>query len=166
MEADAWITLVKERLSKEGFRISSGADHGVADVPVLAIREKFEITKFGMETISVFIHELQSADAKSVETFSSQSATRANKLKSTPLPNGFFSMTTCFPVSYSRTALIPEMKSFLDQYSPKHWAATEFPVVVDLANEEVLYKESTPTWGSAYYKHFREFAHRILAPKA
>ncbi len=49
-------------------------------------------------------------------------------------------------------------------YSPDHWAAFEIPLVADPDPAEVLYNDSKPAWGRAYYSGFHETIEHSLTP--
>ncbi len=59
-----------------------------------------------------------------------------------------------------------ELAAFLKTYTPKHYAAFEFPVVMDFINETLYYLETTPLWGSLYFSGFRKEVHRLYSPAA
>ena len=50
-----------------------------------------------------------------------------------------------------------EAKEWVQQIPPKHFALMEFPVIYDLKEDKLYYCEKTPTWGSIYFKFFRNF---------
>jgi hypothetical protein len=57
----------------------------------------------------------------------------------------------------------PEVVDAVAEEPPKHWAALEFPIVVELATQSMRYFEKTPFWGAAYYRTTRAVADELLA---
>jgi hypothetical protein len=70
--------------------------------------------------------------------------------------NAFQSLLVYQIIVASRTT--PEVQRYLDSYWPKHWMAYEFPVVVDLSADRMLYLSGTPIWGLLFHAAFKQEA--------
>ncbi len=79
-------------------------------------------------------------------------------------PLGFGAMLIVYPLIVTEN-ISQEVYQETKQYCQKHFAANEFPCVIDLATGYVYYYEQTPLWGSAYYAGIRKDAYRSFLPK-
>ncbi len=138
--------------------------HAEAGVDRIFKRSRFEAAKFGTVDVYCCAKYFDSAGAGTIKEFSSKMFNLAMKHRS-GAALGFGAML----VVHSLIVLenIPQqIYDEVKQYCPKHFAANEFPVVVDLAAGYVYYHEQTPLWGSAYYSGFRRQAFEFFSPKS
>ena len=55
------------------------------------------------------------------------------------------------------------VRSLQEDSPPKHYAAFEFPVVIDKATNSVYYFTGTPAWGAVYFEGLRQLADEITS---
>lgn len=73
------------------------------------------------------------------------------------IQNGIVSFNVLAGKKISKEAI-----DFVLSRPPKHFAAFEMPVIVDLEKQKSYYYTDTPLWGMIYYKHFREYIEKNL----
>jgi hypothetical protein len=78
-------------------------------------------------------------------------------------PLGIGSMLVVFPLLITDN-ITPDLYVFLKNYCPKHFAAAEFPSVLDLATGSLYYYELTPVWGAFYYDGYRRDSFSLFSP--
>lgn len=85
--------------------------------------------------------------------------------RAVPLPRGLGSRPVVYPVA---ACLDPsaELRRWVGEYAPSRRGATEFPVVVDLADQRVHYYNDTPILGGNRYERCRKSASAFLDPSA
>jgi len=81
------------------------------------------------------------------------------------LPLGFGAMLQVFPVIIT-DKISNEVYQAILNYCPKHFAAAEFPSVLDLSTGFLYYYKNTPIWGYAYYDGYRRDSYNYFCPKA
>jgi hypothetical protein len=127
-------------------------------------RERVEATKFGQVSFYICVKHIPNATNDAVRNFSSSMKTLANRHRTGP-PLGFGAMLQVFPLVITEN-ITNELAQFIKTYCPKHFAASEFPSVVDLSTGYVYYYPSTPIWGYAYYSGYRRDSYNFFSPKA
>ena len=138
--------------------------HAEAGIDRVFKRSRFEASKFGNVDVYVCAKYFEKADAESFRSFSTKMYELAMKhRKGNPL--GFGAMLIVYPLIVTEN-IAQEVYLETKQYCQKHFAANEFPCVIDLATGYVYYYEQTPVWGSAYYAGIRKDAYNFFSPKA
>jgi hypothetical protein len=151
----AWLQHVSQTLAANGYGPLDPGRYQPKGYLYVVRRSGFEISKFGMVDRFFTFAEIERLEWATLWSFSRTSFDLANSNKSTPLPNGFFQTLFCFPVILTQN-FDPGLAQQVRQNSPpKHWAAQEMPVVVDVATGDLAYFESTPLWGAAYFAGMR-----------
>jgi hypothetical protein len=135
-------------------------DHG-SDGERVFHRQRFEITKFALVDTFLVAKAFDPApDIDGVKRFSAHAMTLARRHKFF-LPVGLGSALVTYPVLVM-SKVPDELSDFVRTWSPKHWSAFEFPVLLDAATRELHHYTDTPIWGMAYYQGFREEVARLL----
>ncbi len=126
-------------------------------------RSRFELAKFGVaESVVIARRAPETIAPADLEAFSRQAFdwALANRRG---LPRGFGGSVVVHPVAVF--ARVPEAaRAWVERYTPKHWAAFEFPALVDLSAGAVYCPTATPVWGAAYYATLRRGAAELLRP--
>ncbi|MFL6375265.1 MAG: hypothetical protein ACJ73D_11410 [Pyrinomonadaceae bacterium] len=155
MNTGPWLQNVSQKLASNGYGPLDPALYQTKGYKYVARRSGFELSKFGMVDRMFTFAEIEHLDAATLWNFSRISFDFANSNKSSPLPNGFLMCLFCFPVILTEN-VDPSLAEQVRQNSPpKHWAAQEMPVIVDVATGGLVYFESTPLWGAAYFAGMR-----------
>jgi hypothetical protein len=159
MDVDAYVDGVGERLERKGF---GRASTGVSESVVTFQKRAFKVSKFGLVETVVAVFDCGDVGTVSRVRDRCGATFRYGLSEKFPLPRGLGSTTVVYPVFVGRD--VSHLEAWVKEYAPKHWSAFEFPVVVDLEEPSVAFNESTPVWGSLYYRGFRSFASHVLAP--
>ncbi len=112
-------------------------------------RTRHEWTKLGWSVTIVNLVDVGSnANRRELEDLSvaSWSACRTAANQFSPRPDYLLAYTVIV------AAVSPETKEFLEEYRPKHWKATEFPVVIDRLTGESHFNRQSQRWGAAYHE--------------
>lgn len=158
-----WFTGATHRLLSAGFVMLDQTSANGSPFKAVARRSRFEVTKFGFyETFFVFA-EFGAFTISVMQRFSRDAFHYASRHKKIPLPCGLFEGICCFAVAIAPSVDEAVKESIQNGTPPKHWAATEFPVVYDCKRKELFYFERTPVWGAAYYAGFRMQLGEFLA---
>jgi hypothetical protein len=127
-------------------------------------RYKTDIAKFGKSSTYSFVQFVeQGVDGNWMKQFSSNLFEFAYSHKK-GIPIGLGGSLIVYPLLITNSVSF-DLASFLKSYTPKHYSAFEFPVVMDFVNETLYYLQSTPLWGSLYYAGFRKEVHQLYSPK-
>ena len=161
---ESYLQVVSQRLGAEGFRLAPGAQFNLPQVSMVAVREKWEWARIGIEAIVAYVHVLNPPTAQTMQAFSSSVASHADYVKTQGVMEIFTSMSV-YTVGLAPNGLSPEVPAWLEQYAPTHWGKIEFPVVIDLQQHMMLYRRSSPVWGGAMYAGRREFSDRLFSPR-
>lgn len=68
------------------------------------------------------------------------------------LQNGFVSFAILATENIDKSAI-----EFIETGLSKHYSAFEFPILIDLKNEKIIYNSKNPMWGSMYYSFFKGY---------
>ena len=154
-----YLALVRDRLAKAGFEVSAGDGEGA----LVGHRRQAKLSRFGLVDTTVTIArggpEASAADLTAVEAQAFDNAMR----RKSSIPRGFGSSVVSYPVLVVDRAT-PELRTFAEQYVPKHWSVMDFPVVIELSTGPAISVTKTPAWGAAYYKKTRQEATDLLTP--
>src|SRR4051812_23039128 len=145
-----------QKLSSDGFAISKNVTCNGRTFKAVASRTRFELTKFGFAETFFIFEEFDSITEHALRRFSTEAFALAKQSKSIPLPCGLCESVVCFPVATARKVADLVAHSIRTEAAPKHWAAAEVPVIVDVTNHRLFYFEKTPFWGAAYHSGFRK----------
>jgi len=115
------------------------------------------LSKFGLVD-TVFV--IGTAETASQAREFSEAAFEYGLSVKTKLPRGLGGNLVVYPVVVTEA----DLADWVLEYEPKHWSSFEFPVVIEPIEGTVDYYESTPLWGTIYYKGFRETAETTLKP--
>ncbi|MEW6128906.1 MAG: hypothetical protein AB1757_17850 [Acidobacteriota bacterium] len=154
---DYWVQTAIQRLQADRFTFLPDNTF-----KMVAHRSGFELSKFGnAETFFIF-HEFDYTDANLIRRFSADAFNHAMKLKTNPLPCGFFESVWCFAVAISHNVDDMTAQILKTEDPPKHWSAGEMRVCYDAPRHGLYYFEKTPVWGAAYYAGFRNQIKKYL----
>lgn len=128
-------------------------------------RSKVEISKFGnVDTYCVIKYVPQGADINYMQKFSGWAYDLGYNHR-TGAPLGFGAMLVTYPLLIVEN-ITPELQSFMASYCPKHFAAAEFPAILDIATGRLYRYEKTPIWGYAYYGTYRNETYWFYSPES
>lgn len=128
-------------------------------------RSRVEVTKFGKVDCYICVKYMpEGATGHEMKVFSEKMFSLANRHR-TGAPLGFGAMLVVYPLIITEN-ISAELAGFLNNYSPKHFAAAEFPSAIDLSTGYLYYYPNTPIWGYAYYATYRRESYNFFAPKA
>jgi len=158
MDVDAYVQIVRDRLSRAGFREESPPAAAV----LKARRREVKLARFGLvETVVAISAPRTRSEPEDLRRFGADVVRSALEGK-VKIPRGLGSGLVVYPallVDEVPTAL----RSFMTSYAPKHWAIMDLPVV-ETSSRSLLLPEKTPLWGAAYYRKTRREARDLLAP--
>jgi len=128
-------------------------------------RYKTDLSKFGKSSTYSFVKYVeQGVDGNWMKQFSSNLFSFALKHR-TGIPIGIGGSLTVYPLLITESVSF-DLAAFIKSYTPKHYSAFEFPVVLDFVHDNLYYLESTPMWGALYYNGFRKEAYQLYSIKA
>jgi hypothetical protein len=128
-------------------------------------RSRLEATKFGKVDFYICSSFIPNATKALLQDFSSKMFSLANRHRTGP-PLGFGAMLQVFPLIITEN-ITNELADYVKtSYCPKHFAASEFPSVIDLNTGYVYYYQTTPIWGYAYYGGYRRDSYNFFSPEA
>jgi hypothetical protein len=161
---ESYYTLLDQWLKYYGFEpITVHADAGVDKV---FRRSRVEATKFGKVDAYVcvkYMHEGATGDE--MKTFSEKMFDLASRHRAGGIPLGFGAMMVVYPLLVTDN-ISNELAAFINTYCPKHFAAAEFPSVLDLSSGHLYFYSKTPIWGYAYYSGYRREVYSMFSPKS
>jgi hypothetical protein len=161
-KAEKYFELLSQWMAYYGF--AAVTVHAESGIDRVFKRSRFEASKFGTVDVYCCAKYFEKADVSSFRSFSTQMYELAMKhRKGSPL--GFGAMLIVYPLMVTEN-ITQEVYQEIKQYCQKHFAANEFPCVIDLVTGYVYYYEQTPLWGSAYYAGIRKDAYQFFSPKA
>ena len=135
------------------------------DIDRIYSRYKTDLSKFGKSSTYACVKYVeQGVDGKWMHQFSSNLFNFALKHR-TGIPIGIGGSLTVYPLLITDSVSF-DLAGFIKKYTPKHYSAFEFPVVLDFINDNLYYLESTPMWGALYYSGFRKEAYQLYSVKA
>ncbi len=163
VKSDKYFEMLRGWLRYYGFEeITVNAEAGC---DLVFKRSRVEVTKFGKVDCYICVKYMpEGATGQEMRIFSEKMFTLANRHR-TGAPLGFGAMLVVYPLIITEN-ISAELAGFLNQYSPKHFAAAEFPSAVDLSTGYLYYYPDTPIWGYAYYATYRREAYSFFAPKS
>ena len=148
---------LSKRLASNGFVIQRDVDLQPYHLNLVAVRSRFELSKFGKMTRFVLVAKVSNVDANMVQDYSARTTKYALDNPHTGLPGGLGRSVLSIPVLVSEDFDDEVKKSMTETLAPKHWAAFEFPVLISTHLRQLYYCKKTPVWGAAYYRGFRRF---------
>ncbi|MCC7158416.1 MAG: hypothetical protein IT281_02640 [Ignavibacteria bacterium] len=161
--SEKYFTMLEGWLKYYGFEaLNVHADSGADKV---FKRSRVEVSKFGKVDCYVCSKYMpEGATGQELKVFSEKMYSLANRHR-TGAPLGFGAMLVVYPLLITNN-ITAELAGFMGQYCPKHFAAAEFPSVLDLSTGYLYYYPNTPVWGYAYYATYRRESYNFFAPKA
>jgi hypothetical protein len=123
-------------------------------------RRRFSLTKFGFVDTFVVAKRFDGPLAPQQFAAFSALAFRCGMANKIWLPRGFGGTAVVYPLAVVRH-LTPELRDYVSQYAPKHWASFEFPAVLELSTGQLACFDRTPMWGGAYYRGFRNEVRKL-----
>ena len=139
--------------------------HAEAGADKVYKRGRVEAVKFGKVDFYICTKHIAGASNNQVQDFSTKMFSLANSHRS-GAPLGFGAMLQVFPLIITEN-ITNELAEFIkSSYCPKHFAASEFPSVIDLSTGYVYYYQATPVWGYAYYGGYRRDSYNFFSPEA
>jgi len=153
---------LSKRLASNGFEIQRDVDLQPYHLDLVAVRSKFELSKFGKMTRFMLVAKVSNVDASTVQDYSARTTKYALDNPRTGLPRGLGGGVLSIPVLVSED-FDDEVKRWITEtLAPKHFAAFEFPVLISTRLRQVYYCKKTPVWGAAYYRGFRRFVEKQI----
>lgn len=128
-------------------------------------RYKTDLSKFSKSSTYCCVKYVeQGVDGNWMQQFSSNLFTFATRHR-TGIPIGIGGSLTVYPLLITESVSF-DLAAFIKKYTPKHYSAFEFPVVLEFVNDNLYYLESTPMWGALYYSGFRKETFQLYSVKA
>jgi hypothetical protein len=135
------------------------------DMDRIYSRYKTDLSKFGKSSTYACVKYVeQGVDGNWMRQFSTNLFNFALKHR-TGMPIGIGGSLTVYPLLITESVSF-DLAAFIKKYTPKHYSAFEFPVVLDFVHDNLYYLESTPVWGALYYSGFRKEAHQLFSVNA
>jgi hypothetical protein len=161
-EFGSYLDDIQSRLLAEGYSHWPGSHPGMDEAAVFH-RRKAEFSKLSLVDSFCAIKRQQDVHPKDFVAFSEAVIGMALEHKSWA-PRGFGGMAVGHAVMVT-TKPGPDLVETATTYVPKHWAATEFPVLVDLERRDIHHFGGTQLWGAAYYRGFRQTVEKLFTPR-
>jgi hypothetical protein len=129
------------------------------------LRSRVEPTKFGKLDFYICSKYIPNVTIQALNDFSSKMFSLANRHRS-GMPLGFGAMLQVFPLIITENITNEVANYIKGSYCPKHFAASEFPSIIDLNTGYLYYYGTTPIWGYAYYAGYRRDSFNYFSPEA
>ena len=127
------------------------------------LRDSFQASKLAnVETYCFVKYAPENFDSNNFRQFSVETFNYAKKYRS-GLPLGLVGslvVYSCLIVERVTTEHI----SFINKYVNKHFAAFEFPSILDISTGNIYCYPKTPMWGALYYRGFKKETGEIFSP--
>ena len=128
-------------------------------------KDRVEASKFSKVNTYCFAkYSNEIYDTARFENFSKQCFEYAFKIRQ-GMPVGLGGSLIVYPCLIM-DRISPELADFIQKYFNKHFAAFEFPCVLDIYSGNAYFYSKTPVWGALYYNGFRKEAREIFSPVA
>ena len=160
---DNYLQQLDRNMAENGFRIANPPFPGEGIARIYHNR-KGVLTKFSI--VDTFCPVKYLPTIRSIEELAGFSAVSYDfGLRNKGwLPRGLGGCLGVYPLLVT-DQVPPDLRSFVTRhYCPKHWAAFEFPVVLELPSKAIFFYEETPLWGAAYYHGFRKEVKKLFLP--
>jgi hypothetical protein len=161
-EFDSYLDDIRSRLLADGYSQWAGS-HPEMDEAAVFHRRKAEFSKLSLVDSFYAVKHQEQVHPNDFVTFSEAVIGMALEHKSWA-PRGFGGIAVGHAVMVT-TKPGPDLVEMATTYVPKHWAATEFPVLVDLGQRKLHHYGGTQLWGAAYYRGFRMAVEKLLTPR-
>jgi hypothetical protein len=134
------------------------------DVDRMFYRGRVEGTKFGKVDTYAFVKAVpDNIDVNYANTYSRGLFNYAMRIR-TGAPLGFGAMLVVYPMLIVDN-ISSELYNWIQNYCPKHFAAAEFPSILNLSSGDIYYYPKTPIWGALYYSDYRNQTLQCFSPK-
>jgi hypothetical protein len=161
--ADEYLEGLRKRLEGEGFTLMDEPRVGVYDLPLVAYNiddphGKPGLRKyFSAEVLRIIVATAMGPmESSQVEDFSLTVTKHVLEEWRKDKWGGGYGIE-CFPVVVCRS-LSEDLKTWIRGYvAPKHWQASELPVLASLNDRELYFCEKTPMWGGLMWGGLRKF---------
>lgn len=163
-KAEQYYKLVEQWLQFYGYANLNVNSASNSDVDKVFTKKEDVLTRFGTVYSYCCIKYMKEASGNDLRIFSGKMFNMASRHR-TGLPLGLGAMLVVYPLIITEN-ISPELAEFAKSFCPKHYAATEFPSVLDLNTEYLYYYPKTPVWGYAYYASFRKDVLRFYSPQS
>ena len=152
---EQYITQIIDRLKNNNYNIKYHIKDKIhnesLDFVCLAKKTEFEFIRFGFVSTVFIISRHASPEISDLERYSSVCYKIARKSNRIHPPRGFMYGFLCFPVVITEK-LNEKTTTFIRHLDmPKHWAASERLVVINMSDSKLYYSEKRPFWGSLYH---------------
>ena len=128
-------------------------------------RSRVEVSKLGnVDTYCVVKYVKEGATGDYLRSFSNWAYDFAYNNR-TGAPVGLFSMLVTYPLLIVE-GMTGDLQEGILNYCPKHFAAAEFPSVLDLTADRLYFYPKTPVWGYAYYGNYRNESTWFFSPSS
>ncbi len=160
---DNYVKLLDQWIKYYGFTELNVNEAAGADKVYL--RSRVEAAKFGKLDFYICAKYIPGITPESLTDFSSKMFTLANRHRS-GMPLGFGAMLQVFPLIITENVSNGAADFLKGRYCPKHFAASEFPSIIDINTGYLYYYGTTPIWGYAYYSGYRRDSYNFFSPDA
>jgi hypothetical protein len=123
-------------------------------------RRRLSLAKFGFVDTFAVVKRFEGPPGTQEFAAFSALAFRCGMANKIWLPRGFGGTAIVYPLAVVRH-LTAELRDFVAQHAPKHWASFEFPAVLELSTGQLRCFDRTPMWGGAYYRGFRNEVRKL-----
>lgn len=159
-----YLSKITRHLAEQGFHFSRDTKFKSQTFELVARRTRFEIEKGGFAATSYLFASLSNSDIEKLREFSAICFQYALRYGGIRPPRGIFYSICCFSVAIVDSIGTDTGESIRRKAPPKHWSASEMPVVYSLEQEDLYFCEITPRWGSLYYDQMRSDIKQMLSP--
>lgn len=162
MQIEEYFNSLKQWMAYYGFEEIKV--HAEAGTDLVFKKSEVKASKFGKVDEYCCIKYFKEINAEEFCAYSTKMFDLSMKHRSgTAL--GFGAMLQVFPLIITGQ-ISNDVYQKVMNYCPKHFAAAEFPSVLDLSTGYLYYYNETPMWGYAYYDGYRRDSYRYFSPKA
>jgi len=160
MQTEEYHTLLKQWMTYYGFEEIKV--HAEAGTDIVFKKSEMKASKFGNVKTYCCAKYFSEINAEAFASYSTKMFDLATRHRD-GAPLGFGAMLQVFPLIIADKISNDVYQKVLS-YCPKHFAAAEFPSVLDLSTGYLYYYKDTPMWGYAYYDGYRRDSYRYFCP--
>ena len=109
----------------------------------------------------LLIKYIENPSLQNEQVFFEQGFKLGKKVNKIPLLRGLQFGYMIIPIIVTKN-VEKSLLTYVTEMPPKHWALFEFPVIVDLAKNEIYYFKKTATWGAFFFSDMRNVVSKYI----
>ena len=162
IEYPEFLARTKTNLKNDKYRIST-AIRATDNTQIDVVASKTYFSWKGLIVLSqhLLINYIENPTLKDEQTLFENGFKLGKKINKVPLLRGLQFGYMVIPIIVTKN-IEKSLLTYATEMPPKHWALFEFPVIVDLAKNEVHYFKKTAAWGAFFFSDMRNTVSKYI----